>query len=287
VSRFRIGELQAGDLGLLCFQSVLEWRLLWRNRRSVLFTFLLPVGFLVFIGVSNQGVRLARLGQEAFDVFFVPGILAFGIVSATYANLAISLAVQREQGILKRLRGTPLPTAVLLGGKIGSALVNSLLMVLVVLVLGAAAFHVGIRLGTLGALVLDLVVGTVCWCSLGVAMSCAVTRAQGGSPIVTFPYIVLSFFSGVFYPAELEPRWLQDLARAFPLAPFAESLERCFDPRTAAPGFSGLDVVILLAWTAVGLAVALRWFRFEPRSPSRSGARRDRRRSGRLAPDGR
>jgi ABC-2 type transport system permease protein len=118
-------------------------------------------------------------------------------------------------------------------------------------------------------------------------MSCAVTRAQGGSPIETFPYIVLSFFSGVFYPAELEPHWLQDLARAFPLAPFAESLERCFDPRTAAPGFSGLDVVILLAWTAVGLAVALRWFRFEPRSPSRSGARQDRRRAGWLAPDGR
>jgi ABC-2 type transport system permease protein len=253
------------DMTLLSFQIGLEEKLLLRNRRSIIFTFLLPVAFLIFIGASNQSAHLGILGHEAFDVFFVPGILAFGIVSATYANLAMIIAVQREQGVLKRIRGTPLAPWIFFGGKIGSSLLNALAMVIVVLTVGRFGYQVHVRVATLPGLILDLLVGTACWCMLGIAMSCFVNRAQGGAPIVTFPYIVLSFVSGVFYPAQTEPQWLQDLARAFPLEPFARSMEAAFDPRVSGPGLRGLDLVIMAAWFLIGLGVALRFFQWEPK----------------------
>lgn len=235
---------------------------MWRNRRSVLFTFILPLAFLVFLGASNRGARLGVLGGVSFDTFFVPGILAFSVVSATYANVAMSLAVQREQGVLKRVRGTPLPPWVFFAGKVGAILLNALAMVILVLAVGRIGYGVSIRVGTLPALVVDLVLGSACWCVIGVAMSSFVVRAEGGSPIVTFPYIVLSFVSGVFYPSQAEPSWLQDLARVFPLEPFARSLEAAFDPRVAAPGFRPLDLAVMAAWLVVGLALSLRFFRW-------------------------
>jgi ABC-2 type transport system permease protein len=253
----------SNDLALVGLQVRVEQLLLWRNRRAVIFTFVLPIVFLVFLGASNRGARLSVLGGVSFDTFFVPGILAFSVVSATYANLAMSLAVQREQGVLKRIRGTPLPPWVFFAGKVGAILVNAMIMVALVLLVGRIGYDVSIRVATLPALVVDLVLGAACWCVLGVAMSVLVTKAEGGSPIVTFPYIVLSFVSGVFYPSQAEPVWLQDLARAFPLEPFARSLEAAFDPRVAAPGFRWVDIGVMAAWTSIGALVSLRFFRFE------------------------
>ncbi|MHB8262658.1 MAG: ABC transporter permease [Acidimicrobiales bacterium] len=261
------GQGISGNIGLLRLQVRIEQLLLWRNKRAVIFTFMLPIAFLVFLGASNQGAHVSVLGNVSFDTFFVPGILAFSLVSTTYANLAMSIAVQREQGVLKRVRGTPLPPWIFFAGKVGATLVNACLMVFIVLMVGRFAYNVHIRTATLPALVVDLVVGTACWSVLGIAMSIAVTRAEGGSPIVTLPYIVLSFVSGVFYPAQAQPVWLQDVARAFPLEPFARSLEAAFNPGVAAPGFRGGDLLIMLGWLAVGVAISLRFFRWDRQRP--------------------
>ncbi|MCL4434270.1 MAG: ABC transporter permease [Actinobacteria bacterium] len=261
--RMRYRPVTSGDIHLLGRQIRMEQLLLWRNKRAVIFTFMLPIAFLVFLGASNQGAHLSVLGKVSFDTFFVPGILAFSLVSTTYANLAMSIAVQREQGVLKRVRGTPLPPWIFFAGKVGATLVNACMMVVIVLMVGRFGYHVMIRTATLPALVVDLIVGTACWSVLGIAMSIAVTRAEGGSPIVTLPYIVLSFVSGVFYPAQAQPAWLQDVARAFPLEPFARSLEAAFNPGVAAPGFRGVDLLIMLGWLAVGTAISLRFFRWD------------------------
>ena len=263
----RSALISSKDLKLLITQTAGEQKLLWRNRRAILFTFILPVAFLVFLGASNRGVHLKVIGNMNFDTFFVPGILAFSLVSTTYSNLALSIAVQRDQGILKRIKGTPLPPWMFFAGKVGATLLNSLLMVVIVLAVGRFAYGVQIRVSTLPALVVDLLVGAACWSILGIAMSIVVNRAEGGSPIVTLPYIVLSFVSGVFYPAQAEPAWLQDLARAFPLEPLARSLEAAFDPFVAAPAFRSGDLLIMLAWTAAGTILSLRFFRWE-RKPS-------------------
>ncbi len=261
--RLRYRPVTSADIHLLGRQIRMEQLLLWRNKRAVIFTFMLPIAFLVFLGASNQGAHVSVRGKVSFDTFFVPGILAFSLVSTTYANLAMSIAVQREQGVLKRVRGTPLPPWIFFAGKVGATLINACLMVIIVLAVGRFGYHVMIRTATLPALVIDLIVGTACWSILGIAMSIAVTRAEGGSPIVTLPYIVLSFVSGVFYPAQAQPVWLQDLARAFPLEPFARSLEAAFNPGVAAPGFREVDILIMLGWIAVGTAISLRFFRWD------------------------
>src|ERR1700747_1346546 len=109
------------DLGLIAWQIRYEQRAYWRNRGRGIFTFVFPLMFLVIFASLDKGAHIASRGGISYDAFFVPGILAYGVIATTFVNMAISTAILRDQGVLKRMQGTPLPRWAYVAARIGSA----------------------------------------------------------------------------------------------------------------------------------------------------------------------
>src|SRR6476646_9672326 len=148
------------DLGLVGWQIRYEQRSYWRNRGRGIFTFVFPLMFLVIFGALDKGQALSTRGGLPYDDFFVPGILAYGVIATTFVNMAISTAILRDQGVLKRMQGTPLPPWAYVLARIGSTVVIVLLMTVLTLALGAIAYDVHIPASTLPGLIATLVLGT-------------------------------------------------------------------------------------------------------------------------------
>src|SRR5437588_5177946 len=166
------------DLGLVAWQIRYEQRAYWRNRGRGIFTFVFPLMFLVIFGSLNQGVHIHSLGGIPYDVFFVPGILAYGLIATTFVNMAIGTAILRDQGVLKRMQGTPLPRWAYVAARIGSTLAIVLAMTVVTLALGALIWNVKVRASTLPGLVLTLVLGTAAFTTLGIGITRRIPTAE-------------------------------------------------------------------------------------------------------------
>src|ERR1039458_1082636 len=110
------------DLGLVGWQIRYEQRAFWRNRGRGIFTFVFPLMFLVIFASIDKGAHVSSRGGIPYDDFFVPGILAYAVIGTTYVNMAISTAILRDQGVLKRMQGTPLPRWAYIAARIGSTL---------------------------------------------------------------------------------------------------------------------------------------------------------------------
>src|SRR5438270_4189867 len=145
------------DLGLVGWQIRYEQRAYWRNRGRGIFTFVFPLMFLVIFGSLNKGAHLSSRGGIPYDDFFVPGILAYGVIATTYVNMAIGTAILRDEGILKRMQGTPLPRWAYVAARIGSTLVIVIAITFVTLALGVTAYGVHLRASTLPGLLVTLV----------------------------------------------------------------------------------------------------------------------------------
>ena len=181
-------------LGLLTRQIRYEQKLYWRSPSSAVFTFAFPILLLVIFATLNQGATLRALGGISYNQYYVPGIVAFSVISACYTNLAIGLCFRRDAGVLKRIRGTPLPPWVFMAGNIGSSLVVSALLVALTTVVGVAFYGVSFP-GRWTALILTLVVGAFCFCGLGLAMTALIPTATASPAIVNgtlFPILFIS-----------------------------------------------------------------------------------------------
>jgi ABC-2 type transport system permease protein len=251
------------DLAVAARQVRFEQKAFWRNPAGATFTLAFPLLFLVIFSTLNSGARIEERGNISFVTFFVPGILAFGLVSACYTNLAIRMTIHRDFGVLKRIRGTPVPTWAYLAGQVGSSLVVTFLLFLVTVGLGVAAYGVDFRTGTTAALLVTLAVGVACFCALGLAVSGLCPNADAAPAIVNFSIFPLLFVSGIFFPIDTAPGWLTTVAKVFPMQPLADGLQYAFDPRTAGLGFNGRDLWSLLAWTVAGSILAVRLFRWD------------------------
>src|SRR6478736_453881 len=159
------------DIGLVGWQIRYEQRSYWRNRGRGIFTFVFPLMFLVIFGALDKGQTLSTRGGIPYDDFFVPGILAYGVIATTFVNMAISTAVLRDEGILKRMQGTPLPRWAYVAARIGSTLVIVAATTAITLVLGVAAFGVTIHASTLPGLVVTLMLGTAAFTTLGIGIT--------------------------------------------------------------------------------------------------------------------
>jgi ABC-2 type transport system permease protein len=249
------------DLGLVAWQIRYEQRSYWRNRGRGLFTFIFPLMFLVIFASLNKGVRLHNLGGLPYNDFFVPGILAYGIIGTTYVNMAISTAVLRDQGILKRMQGTPLPNWAYVAARIGSTVLIMGAITVVTLGLGAIAYGIKIRVGTLPGLILTLVLGTAAFTTLGIGITRFISNAEVAPVIVNLTVLPLTFISGVWFPVKGIPQVLGDIAKIFPIRPLADGLQYVFNPHTASPGINGADMRSLAIWTVVGVFLMLRALR--------------------------
>ena len=251
------------DLRLASRQVLYEQRSFWRNRTRAFFAFVLPLMFLVIFATLSQGAQLESRGGIAADLFVVPGLLAYGVITATFANLAVELAGSRESGVLKRMRGTPLPRWAFLGARIASAVVTAAAVIAVTLLVGGLAYDVHVRPETLPGLVLALVVGTACFSALGIGINGLIPNADAAPAVVNGLILPLTFISGIWGDFGGIPAWLHRIAQVFPVQHLANSLQVAFDPRTAGPGIVGSDLLVLAIWGGMGVVAGLHYLRRE------------------------
>jgi ABC-2 type transport system permease protein len=239
--------------GLTWRQYRLERRMFWRNPSAAFFNFLLPLLFLAFFGAVFAG------SQEDLDVI-VPGIAGMSVMTTTFVALAMNVTFLREQGILKRLRGTPLPTGAYLGGLALHSVTNTVLQVAIVTLAGKALFGVDWPPDLL-ALVVFVAAGVVCFAGLGVALSHVIPNFDSAPAYVNAVFLPVVFISGVFYDADSAPAVLRDVAQVLPLTHLIDGLSGAMV--TGDVRWSALGVIAL--WGAAGVTLAIRGFRWESR----------------------
>ena len=249
---------------LVAHQFPYELRTFVRNRQSLFFTFALPIMFLViFASVFGHGQVTIRGVRMSTSVYYVPGIIALAIVSASFGNLASSIIGDREAGIYKRRRATPVPAAVLIAARALVAVALSLGITVVLLAIGYA-YGATIPAHAVPALVLDVVVSTLALCCLGYALGSVIRSRDGVMPIVLGITLPLYFISGVFVPSSYVSPWLLKVAAVFPVRHVATALLAVFNPGTTGSSLHWVDLVVIVAWGVFGLFVAVRRFKWLP-----------------------
>ncbi|MBV9683140.1 MAG: ABC transporter permease [Solirubrobacterales bacterium] len=249
------------DLGLVAWQVRYEQRAYWRNRGRGIFTFVFPLMFLVIFASLNKGAHISSRGGIAYDAFFVPGILAYGVIATTFVNMAISTAILRDQGVLKRMQGTPLPRWAYVAARIGSTVIIVLSMTAVTVALGVVAYGVHLRASTLPGLIATLVLGTAAFTALGIGITRFIPNAEAAPVVVNLVILPLTFISSIWFPPTGMPKALIEIAKIFPIRALADGLEYAFDPRTLGSGLNGQDLRTLAIWTAVGVFLMVRFLR--------------------------
>lgn len=243
-----------------------ENRSFWRNPAAAFFTVVFPMMFLVIFNLVFGNDTTSKFGQEvSTSTFYVPAIAAFSIITASYTNLAMNLTFARDEGILKRRRGTPLPnTAFLLGKVLHSALIG-LLLVTVVTTFGAIFYNVAIPTDKLPALLVTIVVGAAAFSSLALAIQGFVPNADAAPAVINFSILPLLFISDIFIPLEDAPAWLTTFSGLFPIKHLSEAMLSIFNPFEEGSGFEWADLGVIALWGLIGLTIASRFFSWEPR----------------------
>ncbi len=229
----------------------------WRNPAAAFFTFAFPLMFLVIFN--------ALFGDAEF---FVPGIAAFGILSASYTNLAMTMTFLREEGVLKRVRGTPLPPASFLVARVVHAIFLAYILVAIMAAFGAAFYDVAFPTDTLPAFVLAIGVEAACFCALGLAVTTLIPNTDAAPAIVNALVIPAAFISDVWAPYDNAPPWLQAVADFLPLKHAVDAMTCAFNPNDldcAGSAYQWFDLGIVLAWGVFGLVTAILRFRWEPK----------------------
>jgi len=251
---------------LVAHQFRFDQKTFWRNPASVFFTVLLPVMFLLIFATIFGSDTIEELGGIQTTTYYVPAIITLAVVSATMQSLAISLTVDRENGILKRTRGTPLPVWVFIAGRVGNAMVISVLSLVVVASIGRVVYGVGIPWEHLPAVLAALLVGAAAFCCLGFALTAAIPSEDAAAPISNVAVLPLYFLSGVFIPETEIPDGVLHFADAFPIRHFFEAFFTAWSPTTTGAGFEWGHLAVVAAWGVLGLLIAIRTFRWQPRA---------------------
>jgi ABC-2 type transport system permease protein len=237
-------------------QYRLERRLFWRNPSSAFFNFLLPLLFLGFFGAIFNG------NQKELNVI-VPGIAAMSVMSTTFSALAFNMTNLRELGVLKRMRGTPMPPGAYLGAIALNAVTNTVIQVGIVILAGRAFFGIGWPSDWL-ELAVFVAAGVVCFASLGVALSHAIPNFDSAPAYVNAVFLPVIFVSGVFYDADTAPSWLKDIAQALPLKHVIDGLSGAMVKGTSLAD-NAASLAVIVVWAALGVWLAIRGFSWERR----------------------
>lgn len=237
----------------------------WRNPAAAFFTFAFPLMFLV-IFTSLLGQFHVHLGNRTINssTYYVPSMAAFAVVSACFNNVAIQLAFQRDEGILKRTNGTPLSSASFLGARVIHAVLVAILLVAITSAFGRAFYSVHVPVGlTLLRFLVMLLVGAGAFCALGLAVTAVIPNADAAPAMINAISLPLLFLSGVFIPfGNKTPTWIFWIARIFPVKHFAAGMQAGF----LGTAFHWSDVIVVAIWGLAGLLLAIRYFSWEPRT---------------------
>jgi len=236
----------------------------WRNPASAFFTFAFPLMFLV-IFTALLGHSTVQIGARKVDTstYYVASMACFAAITASFNNIAISVAFQREDGILKRANGTPLPAASFLGGRILHAASVAIVLVVITAAFGHAVYHASLPTGlTLLRFAIIVLVGSAAFCALGLAATALIPNSDAAAAVVNAIILPLQFLSGIFIAfGNNTPSWILWVAKVFPIRHFALGMESGF----LGTPFNWTDVLIVAAWGVAGLLLAIRFFSWEPR----------------------
>jgi ABC-2 type transport system permease protein len=229
------------------------------------FTILMPVLFLLlFSSIFRHTKATVPGGTMPEGVYYVPSIMAYGVIAASFTNLCVNVVQYREAGIYKRRRATPVSTSAIIGGRSLVGCVMALVIAGVLLAIGWFSVSAHLPARTVPAFILTLVVGAIVFCALGFALSTFIDNADASQPVVLAVFLPLSFISGIFIPISSLPHWLADIGKVFPIYPFAAALVACYNPHTKGSGLSWNYLGLLALWGIVGLFVAIRRFSWLP-----------------------
>ena len=249
-------------------------RLFMRTPIAVFFVILLPLIMLVLFNALFGGNTVdTGFGRWKTSQFYTGGLAVFTAVSATFTNLANTVPIRRDEGVLKRWRGTPQRPWVVLGGMIGASIALAAAATTVMLAIGVVLYDLDVDVGKVPAAIVTFVIGVASFAAMGMAVAGLCPTASAASALANVIILPMAFLSDVFIPIENPPGWLKMLGDVLPLKPFAEAFQKAFNPAVDAPAFDGGRLARIAAWGVVGLLVALKWFRWEP-SPGGSTPRR-------------
>ncbi len=241
-------------LGSTWRQYRLERTMFWRNPSAAFFNFALPLLFLTLFGAIFSG------NQADLNVL-LPGIAGLSIMATTFSALAMNLTFLREQGVLKRIRGTPLSTGAYMGGIVGNAVTNAVIQVVIIVVAGRVFFGIGWPKDWLELLVFT-VAGVACFASLGIAYSHVIPNFDSAPAYVNIVFLPIIFISGVFYDVNHAPKFLRDVAEVLPLVHVIDGLSAAMVHGTSLADNAG-QLAVIAAWTAFGVFFAIRGFSWE------------------------
>ncbi len=254
------------DLRLAGWQVRYQQRGFWRNRRAAFFSLVFPMLFLVIFGGLQSGNTLDVRDHLSFIDFYTPGIMAYAVLLICFNSTAMIFASLRTNGILKRVRTTPLPWGTYVAGAVGSTLIVLVLSIVLLFVAGVPLFGAHVPGEKLIGLVATLVLGAAAFTTLGIAAARMISKPENGAGLISVVTLPMVFISNIWYPMDGSPAWIQDISKALPLRPLADGLQAAFDPRFGGTGILWRDLLPLAAWTVVGFALMSRYLRSMARS---------------------
>jgi ABC-2 type transport system permease protein len=249
---------------LLLGQVKYQNKIFFRNPMAAFFTLFFPLMIFVVFSLMFGNQEIESLGVTTAQ-YYAPSMAVFAAVSATYTNLAVTTAYQRDQGILKRIRGVPLPAAVYMGGKIISAIMIATISVVIMMTIGVMFYGVQIYAATLPSAIVTFSVGVATFASLGLLVAAVVSSGEAATAVANATLLPLAFFSGVFIvPSADSPAWLDTVADIFPLKHFVTPFVAAFNPQTEGGGWNWASLAYMALWGVVAVVLAIRWFKWEP-----------------------
>ncbi|MGD0380047.1 MAG: ABC transporter permease [Acidimicrobiales bacterium] len=251
------------DLRLVARQVRYEQLGFWLNPVAAVFTIVFSVVFLVLLAATAGNSRIAFLGNIRAVRYYVPSFAAYGVMSACFNMLTISIVVRREMGLLKRVRLSPLPTWVMLAAIFINALIISIVQVVIVVLLGRFAYHVAFP-PNMAALVVAVVVGAICFTSLGIAISTFIPNQEAAGPVVSIIFFILLFLAGLYYPIQ-NSSGLAQFSRYFPVRHMITATVAPFLADKSSAAWSWDDIRVMAYWAVGGMVVAVRRWSWAPR----------------------
>ena len=255
---------------------------------AMFFTVVLPLGMLLLFNSIFAGGDAMVEGPEGdwpLRQFYVASLGTITAVSGTFTNFANIIPDRRENGVLKRWRGTPLPRWTYLGGYVGSGILVALAGLVLMLGVGVVFYGTELEAAKLPAALVTFAVGAAVFSALGVAVAGLIRNAEAAPAVANAVVLPMAFISNTFVAMDESdmPRWIDVVSSILPLRPFVESMQNAFNPTVDSPGFSGSNLAVLAAWGVVGALLAWRCFKWEPvsdvaRRGSPGGRRRGRQR---------
>jgi ABC-2 type transport system permease protein len=254
------------DVALALRQVRYQNRSFWRNPTVAFFTFLLPLIFLVILNaILGDETGTLPGGEAELSYFYVPTMAVLSIINACYTSLIMTVTIARDDRLLMRVHGTPLPGWAYLFGRIVHTTLIALLLVAIVVAFGALFYGVDVPTKTMPAFILTIAVGAAAFSALGLALASFTPNAEAAPAVANATILPVLFISDIFIRLDDPPAWLDTLGDIFPVKHLSEAAQAAFNPFQTGYAFQWADLAVVAAWGLAGAVLALRFFSWYPR----------------------